>query len=254
MTNMRDRRDAQATRARRDAVALDRIAALLRGDEGQELTDAELAGAIIDSVGLTGRITDSCGPDNAPGKNTRDRPGNRWRSALEAAEDFWASQDGDPAGQAERDRLMPQACTAGPAGEGCGGEVPRDGAEPDHLPGCPRFGPWRYIARFTPEAWQNNNAIEIDPLGAQEWDATAFATEITRDSNDVPGQHRLSYLVRWAKTGGEPGLDSPEGVLDNDDVFREDPAAPEWVRRHQGPFTIHVRRETRDATQDKQEK
>jgi hypothetical protein len=36
----------------------------------------------------------------------------------------------DPVVQAERDRLMPQACGR------CGGEVPRDGARPDHLDGC----------------------------------------------------------------------------------------------------------------------
>lgn len=48
-----------------------------------------------------------------------------------------------PALQAERDRLMPQAC------DECGGEVPRDGAEPDHLDSCSLFpgtgGPGRRV-------------------------------------------------------------------------------------------------------------
>jgi hypothetical protein len=61
------------------------------------------------------------------------------RCFTEPSGDAWLDQDGDPAGQAKRDRLMPQACSEF-GGQGCGGEVPEDGAEPDHLPGCPKFG------------------------------------------------------------------------------------------------------------------
>ena len=32
-------------------------------------------------------------------------------------------------------------------------------------------------------------------------------------------------------------------VLDASDIFKDDPAAPEWVRKWQGPFTIWVREE-----------
>jgi hypothetical protein len=123
-------------------------------------------------------------------------------------------------------------------------------AQQDYAPRPPVTpgGP-RYIARFTPEAWQRNDAVEIDPLGDQEWDATAFAAEATYDREDVRGQHRLDYLDwlhRTAIANEGPGLDSPDGVLDTDDVFFADPAAPPWVTRHQGPYTIRVRRETPD--------
>ena len=35
---------------------------------------------------------------------------------------------------------------------------------------------------------------------------------------------------------------SAPGVLDNDDLFKSDPAAPEWIRRWRGPFDIRIRR------------
>ena len=34
----------------------------------------------------------------------------------------------------------------------------------------------------------------------------------------------------------------PQTVLDTDDVFALDPAAPAWVRSWSGPFTIRLRR------------
>lgn len=81
----------------------------------------------------------------------------------------------------------------------------------------------RYTARITPEAWQRDQAIEVDAPGPQEWDATEFARQ-------YPG-----YLYRIA---GRGNID--RGVTDVDDLFRGDPAAPAW----DGPFTITIRRET----------
>ncbi len=90
----------------------------------------------------------------------------------------------------------------------------------------------RYTAHFTPEAWQGGSAAEVDPEGPQEWDCTAYAR-----------QH-WAYLARTALAHGEDQA-GPEGVLDQDDVFKADPAAPQWVREWRGPFTIRVRREGR---------
>ena len=90
----------------------------------------------------------------------------------------------------------------------------------------------RYTAHFTPEAWVRDQAIEVDPPPGepQEWDCTEFAR-----------LHR-NYL---ADTAQARGVDVRAGqeVLDNDDVFAADPAAPAWVREWRGPFTIRIRRE-----------
>jgi hypothetical protein len=88
----------------------------------------------------------------------------------------------------------------------------------------------RYIAHFTPEVWVNDYAIEAAPQGPQEWDCTALATSPDGDA----------YLARLVD-GGLGDLSDPYGVLDNDDWFSDDPAAPEWVRNWQGPFTIRIR-------------
>jgi hypothetical protein len=88
----------------------------------------------------------------------------------------------------------------------------------------------RYLARFTPEAWVRDQAIEVDPAGPQEWDCTTLALA------------HLDYLADAAARRHE-SLDDGEGVLDNDDMFKDDPGAPEWVRSWPGPFTIRVRAE-----------
>ena len=36
-------------------------------------------------------------------------------------------------------------------------------------------------------------------------------------------------------------VDPADEALDTDDVFQDDPAAPQWVRDWQGPFTIRIR-------------
>ncbi|HWG00831.1 MAG TPA: hypothetical protein VG164_03140 [Trebonia sp.] len=82
----------------------------------------------------------------------------------------------------------------------------------------------RLTAHFTPEAWQRDQAIEVDPQGPQEWDCTGFARL-------YPG-----YVQQLAENG-----DLTRGVTDNDDLFHGDPAAPAWVRAWSGPFTITIR-------------
>lgn len=96
---------------------------------------------------------------------------------------------------------------------------------------------FRYVAHFTPEAWVNDYAVEVDPEGPQEWDCTEFAA-----------QHE-DYLARLAeRESGVESLDDGIGIVDNDDLFAHDPAAPQWVRDHHGPFTIRIRCE--DARQE----
>ena len=84
----------------------------------------------------------------------------------------------------------------------------------------------RYIARFQPEAWINDCAIAVDPDGPTEWNCTAFVTPDVR-----------AYLDGCVKRRDD---DLASGVLDDADVFIDDPAAPEWVRRWRGPFTIQL--------------
>ena len=86
----------------------------------------------------------------------------------------------------------------------------------------------RYTARFTPEAWVNDQAVEADPEGPQEWDCTEHA------------RRNRDYLTRLEACS--ESLDGPEGAVDNDDVFKDDPAAPTWVRGWRGPFTIRISR------------
>lgn len=87
----------------------------------------------------------------------------------------------------------------------------------------------RYTAHFTPEEWQGDQAIEVDPEGPQEWDCTRYALE------------RLDYLAGLETLS--TSLDDPFGVTDNDDQFQDDPDAPAWIRDWRGPFTIRIRRE-----------
>jgi hypothetical protein len=89
--------------------------------------------------------------------------------------------------------------------------------------------PLRYTARFQPEAWIHDQAVPVDPEGPSEWDCTPFVDEA-----------KLAYLRRLAEREGESLHDLVDGVLDNDDVFKGDPAAPLWIRQWRGPFTIRV--------------
>jgi transcriptional regulator with XRE-family HTH domain len=85
----------------------------------------------------------------------------------------------------------------------------------------------RYEARFQPEAWVNGQAIQVDPEGPTSWDCTELADGLT------------AYLAGCARRQGE-AFDDGFGVVDNDDLFKTDPAAPEWVRAWSGPFTIRI--------------
>ncbi len=88
-----------------------------------------------------------------------------------------------------------------------------------------------YFARFQPEWWIDDEAVPVDPAGRTEWDCTEF---MLKDDGDM-----LEYITDSVKAGlGE--LNSTVGVLDSDDKFIADPAAPQWAREWNGPFTIRV--------------
>lgn len=93
----------------------------------------------------------------------------------------------------------------------------------------------RFTARFSPQAWVRDYAIEVDPEGDTEWDVTAeFAT--------LPSDYRAMLLEEIDRTDDE--------ALDRDDALKGDPNAPEWVREWRGPFDIYVRREDRPTEKE----
>jgi hypothetical protein len=82
-----------------------------------------------------------------------------------------------------------------------------------------------YTAHFRPEAWQNDNAIPVDPQGPTRWEVSpAYLYELMAG---LEGGWLLLY-----ETGYEA------------DQLRHDPAAPEWIREWQGPFSVSLERDT----------
>jgi hypothetical protein len=80
----------------------------------------------------------------------------------------------------------------------------------------PADGP-RVIARFIPQAWQNDYAIEVDAQGPDTWDVTHQIVSISKKS--------------------------ALAIVDDDyasDNFHLSTAAPKWVRDWQGPFRVEL--------------
>lgn len=78
-------------------------------------------------------------------------------------------------------------------------------------------GAARYTARFAPQIWQRDYAIEVHPLGPTEFDVTAEVLAMT------PSQR----------------AETLRGSAENDDL-RYAAAAPTWVRVWYGPFEVYV--------------
>ena len=91
---------------------------------------------------------------------------------------------------------------------------------------CPAGCRVRYIARFVPQAWVNGQAIEVDPEGPVEWDATSFFASLSRE-------HREESLAR---------IDAEGEALDRYDASCSDDEAPSWSRGWNGPFDVCLRR------------
>jgi hypothetical protein len=86
----------------------------------------------------------------------------------------------------------------------------------------------RYRARFQPQAWIRDYAVDIDPEGETQWDVTP---EHLARLVGVAMRHRF-YPLSFEDALRE----ATETSTDLSDELREDPAAPAWVRAHRGPF------------------
>lgn len=86
----------------------------------------------------------------------------------------------------------------------------------------------RYKAKFIPQAWINDYAFPIDPEGEIEWDCTTFVTSPP------------AWCERFSEAAVQRKIEENGYFLDADDVLKNDPTSPEWVRRWRGPFTITV--------------
>jgi len=76
-------------------------------------------------------------------------------------------------------------------------------------------------ATFHPQAWINDNAIEVDPQGATEWDISP------------------AYLATLVAEHGDEAL---EDSTYPSDELRYDPAAPDWVGDWSGPFYVSLQK------------
>ncbi|PWT76220.1 MAG: hypothetical protein C5B59_07050 [Bacteroidetes bacterium] len=76
----------------------------------------------------------------------------------------------------------------------------------------------RIIARFHPQAWQRDYAIDVDAEGETDFDVT---TEV-------------------CQLGREKALAITDNAYDSDDL-RHAETAPEWIQKWSGPFYIEVR-------------
>ncbi len=85
----------------------------------------------------------------------------------------------------------------------------------------------QFVATFVPQAWVNDYAIDVDPEGPTEWDATVAFQQL-------PWQYRERL---------EAAMNARGSALDADDRLQTDPRAPEWVRAWSGPFSLYVRME-----------
>lgn len=87
-------------------------------------------------------------------------------------------------------------------------------------------------ARFTPQVWINDYAHEIDSAGEREWDLDPELVE------KIVAHHAPTHPL-----GIEGAFDEAlEADTYVSDEFKHDPAAPEWVREHDGPFYCEVYR------------
>lgn len=81
----------------------------------------------------------------------------------------------------------------------------------------------RVTARFHPQAWADDYALDVDPEGPVEWDVT----------------DRVLAMGRAASLALRDGSDQS-------DALRDAPGAPTWIRAWAGPFYVTVEESVRD--------
>lgn len=87
-----------------------------------------------------------------------------------------------------------------------------------------------YVAKFKPEMWFKDHAVEVDPQGPTTWDCTAF---LLRGLDNIDHRDYLTSLMAELNDGFG-------STTDDTDYFVNDLNAPEWVRKWAGPFTITI--------------
>jgi hypothetical protein len=98
----------------------------------------------------------------------------------------------------------------------------------------------KYIARFVPQANINDYAVDVDPQGPTEWDATDFMT----------GQDSYDFERTIAEVAEESAFSNGQAQwLDDFDHLKEDRNAPRWIRDWSGPFSIWVRKVVEKAVE-----
>ncbi|MCA3267717.1 MAG: hypothetical protein ING19_16780 [Azospirillum sp.] len=86
------------------------------------------------------------------------------------------------------------------------------------MPAAPTAETARVIARFTPQAWIRDYAVEVDREGPDTWDATAYLLSSFENAK-IRCMHDNNYA--------------------SDDLHL-DPNAPAWIRDWHGPFEVEV--------------
>jgi hypothetical protein len=83
----------------------------------------------------------------------------------------------------------------------------------------------RYTARFHPQTWVGDHAMQVEPQGDVEWDVTdAF--------NALPDEYREELRAL---------LFDADEANDHMDLLKGDENAPQWVQDWAGPFEVYVR-------------
>lgn len=93
-----------------------------------------------------------------------------------------------------------------------------------------------WVATFTPQAWINDYAVEIDAEGESSWEVSA---EYLRGLVDY-------YAASHGGDRRETLRQIVEVSTNESDELRSDPAAPSWIADHSGPFYCEAAHETFD--------
>lgn len=94
-----------------------------------------------------------------------------------------------------------------------------------------------WTARFQPQAWINDYAVDIDSDGDQQWQVDPdFLRQL------------VAGAAKWYKISELEALRRTVEISTNEsDRLIEDPTAPEWIAAHSGPFYCEAWHRTFDV-------